>query len=151
MNYKFFITIFTCLTLAMSIQSCAKSIKDPADVAVEERALVESTILDADRVAQFLSVLDDRDQLVSEQLQLRSNYSQSMQLLNSDYDANRAAFEQLLTNYREESVQTLRQMIAQIEQMKSITTAAEWKVIADYQLDNQPRSRLLGQRSTGEI
>jgi len=143
MNYNRIIVLLTCLMLAITMQSCAKRVKDSADVSANERALVINTIPDADRVSQFLALLDDRDRLISEQSELRRNYKESMQMLNSDYSAEREAFNSLLTNYREQSVDTLRLMVAQIEQMKSLTTPAEWAVIADFQLENQPRSRLL--------
>ncbi len=151
MNLKSFLILLTCLTLTISIQSCAKQVKDSADVASEERALVKSTISDAARAAQFIAVLDDRDRLLVEHSKLRRDYKDAMQLLISDYHAERETLSQLSTNFRVESVKTLKQMLAQIAEMKSMTTPMEWEVIAAFQLDGQPRLRIIDHRSPGEI
>jgi hypothetical protein len=151
MNHKSFLILLTCVTLTISIQSCAKQLKDSADVASEERALVKRTISDDARAAQFITVLDDRDRLVIEHSELRRTYQNSMQRLTSNYHEEREALSQVSTKYRVESVNTLKQMLALIDTMKSMTTPKEWEVIAAFQLDNQPRSRLLDQRSPGEF
>ena len=151
MNRKSFLILLTLLTLAFTIQSCAKQVKDPADVANEERLLVKNTISDDARAARFLAVLEERDRLVIEHSELRRAYRDAMQLLNSDYYAERGALTQVATNYRVASVKTLKQMLANIYKMKSMTTRKEWETIAAFQLENQPRSRFLDQYSPGEI
>lgn len=124
------------ILLAYLAQACAKDVKDPAELLDRERALVRSTIDDSDRAERFVELLDERDQLISEQAEILQRYRQELQALNLDYQAERQSVNRLVAEFREQTTETASQYLSQITALKALTTAEEWKIIAAYQLDN---------------
>lgn len=144
LKMKFVLILIAVLTLG-----CSKQAPDPAQIRLDETALIQSTVVDPVRAAKMLALLDARDRLIEESSALLQQYRRELQALNADYDARREVIVEIIDVYnRERAIKQLR-FIELIAEMKRATTAAEWKVIAEFELDNFNPRQLLSQAAEG--
>lgn len=136
-------TIFIIL-IGSLIASCAsqKSAPDPARIAeeiaqsrAEELDLVRSAISDPGRAETFVGLLAERDRLLDRVAAEVGEHRDRMAALNADYAAERSDFEALLADYNRRRAAAQTEFVDLITGMKQSTTADEWKVISDFQLD----------------
>lgn len=125
-----------CIVVSVLFQGCSKEVKNTAELLAGERELVRTTVTDPARANRLLGLLDEWDRLVVQQAQTLRRYQEQFKVLNADYNAERDQFDSFVTDFRNESLQRHRQYIALIVAMKKETTAEEWEVIAEYQLEN---------------
>ncbi len=140
--------------LAVTMLSCA-SLRQPPDPArvraqiaeyrEQEKELVRNTVADPLRVEQFMELLDERDRLVEEHAKMVIEHREKIAALTADYDARREDFDVLFAEFNRRRAAAQRDTIDLVAAMKAVTTAAEWKVIADFQLKRlHPRQLVFG-------
>ena len=143
--------VFHCVLLAMLTgfaAGCAREAPDPAQLRATETALIQSTVADPARAQKLLALLDERDRLIDETSEMLRQYRREMKAANADYDITRDVIVEMIDYYNLERAREQLRFIDLIKQMKATTTAAEWKVIAAFQLDNfNPRQLVYGRRS----
>ena len=140
----------TLLAAACALQPATP---DPAQVEArvaefreEERALILETVADSGRAERLLTLLDERDRLIGDSTRAIRDHRGRMARLNADYHAPREQFDALLAAYNEQRSRMQLRFVDVIGRMKAETTAAEWKVIARFQLKNlNPRRLVYGQ------
>lgn len=116
-----------------------------ADFREEERALVRETVADSERAERLLTLLDERDRLIAESTRAIRDHRERVARLNADYHASREQFDALFADYNEQRSRMQLRFVGVIDRMKAETKAAEWKVIARYQLKNlDPRKLIYG-------
>lgn len=131
------------LLLIAAIAGCALPPADPAQLRDEETALVLSTVADSARAQRLLDLIDQRDRLVEETRAMLEQYRREMKAVNADYDASREIVVEMIDYYNRDRAKKQLAFIDLITKMKRATTAGEWAVIADYQLENlNPRELL---------
>ncbi len=128
---------------------CAKEVLDPAQLRADETTLIKTTVTDPARAARFLDLLDRRDQLIEKSTSLLQQYRQDLKTHNANYDVSREVIIGIVGIYNRERVQNQLRFIELLAGMKAATTAAEWKVIAEFQLDNFNHRQLVYGRATG--
>jgi hypothetical protein len=139
------------LLLATLASGCSKPNLDPAKLRADETALVQATVADPARAEKLLALLDERDRLIDETTGMLRQYRREMQALNADYDASREIIIEMIDYYNRDRAEKQLRFIELIKQMKATTSAAEWEVIAEFQLDNfNPRQLIYG-RVTGAL
>lgn len=139
LNY-ILLAIFVC-----AVAACTKAPPDPAQLRTDETALVRATVSDPARAERLLGLFDERDRLIEETVAMLQQYRREMKAVNADYDASREIIVEMVDYYNRERAQKQLRFIDLIAQMKAATTAAEWQVIAEFQLDNfNPRQLVLG-------
>ena len=132
--------IFVCGATA-----CTKAPPDPAQLRADETALVQATVSDPARAERLLGLLDERDLLIEETVAMLRQYRREMKAVNADYDASREIIVEMVDYYNRDRAQKQLRFIDLIAQMKAATTAAEWQIIAEFQLDNfNPRQLVFG-------
>ena len=125
-----------CVLVSVLFQGCSKEVRDTAELLAGEKELVLATVTDPARATRLLGLLDEWDRLVALQAQTLRRYQEQFKVMNADYNAKRDQFDNFVTDFRNESLRRHRQYIALIVAMKKETTAEEWEVIAEYQLEN---------------
>jgi len=137
------IKTWTALFLIALIAGCARPPADPALLRADETALVKSTITDPARAQRLLALIDERDRLVAETRAMLQQYRREMKAINADYDASGDVIVEMIDYYNRERAQKQLAFIELITKMKRATSASEWAVIADFQLQNfNPRELL---------
>lgn len=140
---------FVTFLLAILALGCSKEPPDQAQLSANEVTLVQATITDPQRAERLLALLDERDRLIEENVAMLRQYRREMKALNADFDAQREVVVEIIDYYnRERALKQLR-FIELIAQMKRTTTAEEWAVIADFQLQNFKPRQLLYQPLAG--
>lgn len=147
------------LAFAVLASGCAlrKGPPDPAKVQQKitaakeaERALVERTVEDADRVARLAELLAERDRIVAAHGDAVVGYRGRMRALNADYDATPEQLAEAVDGYNTERQQLQTELAELIAAMKAATTAEEWKAIAKYELKKlEPRELVYGPAGGG--
>lgn len=138
------IAFFVCGTLG-----CAKKPPDQAQLRADEITLVQATVAEPARAERLLALLDERDRLIEETVTMLREYKREIKALNADFDAQRDVVVEIIDYYnRERALKQLR-FIDLIAQMKSATTAEEWALIADFQLQNLNPRQLVYQPLAG--
>ena len=146
------IAIATTALVVLVLAACASRKEAPDPVAVQEQIaeyraqeidLVRSTVLDADRAKRLITLLDERDRLISDHVQEIIAHRKEISALNADYNSERESFDVLLKKYNKQRESAQREIVALIAAMKKETTADEWKVISKYQI------KRLNPRQTG--
>lgn len=136
---------FVPFLVAVLALGCSKEPPSQAQQSVNEVTLVQATITDPQRAERLLALLDERDRLIEENAAMLRQYKREMKALNADFDAQRDVVVEIIDYYnRERALKQLR-FIDLIEQMKRATTAEEWAVIADFQLQGFKARQLLYQ------
>jgi len=105
-----------------------------ADSRAEFRALAESTIEDAGRAGQFVSLLDERDALIATHARTVKQYAETMKSLNTDYDATRDDFKNVVLAYNSERRLAQGRFVDVMSRMKAVTTEKEWKRLVKFEL-----------------
>jgi len=113
---------------------CAKQAPDLAKLRADETTLVHATVVDPARATRFLELLKQRDQLIEETTVMMQQYQRELKSINADYDANREIIVEMIDYYNRDRGQKQLRFIKLIAKMKSITTATEWQIIAEFQL-----------------
>lgn len=132
---KTFIFQWVALTLVIFLfQGCSGTVKNTTEARETERELVHRTIESPERAMRFISLLDQRDQLINNQIEAVNHYRQQMKNLNIDYTADRKSFEKAVAAFNKNRVQQQRLWVELIVAMKKETTAKEWKKITKFQL-----------------
>ena len=129
------------------VLGCAKALPDRAQLRADEVALIQSTITDPARRERMLDLIDRREGLVGETRELLRRYRREMAALNADYDARREVVVEIIDVYNRERAQIQLRFIDLIGAMKSATTAAEWKIIAEFQLEYFDPRRMVYHRA----
>lgn len=146
------ITRYFLLTIFIyGATGCAREVLDPAQLRADETALIKTTVTDPARAARFLDLLLQRDRLIEKSSGLSQQYRQDLKTLNANYDASREEIVRIIGIYNRERVQNQLRFIELLADMKAATTAAEWKVIAEFQLGNFNHRQLVYGRATGAI
>ena len=136
-------TTVALAALILLLPACAlrKGPPDPAKLQQKmqatlegEKALIRSTIAEAERAERLVALLAERDRLVASHAELVQGYSERMAALNKDHSAERDAFEQAIAEYNTNRAASQRELAELIEAMKQQATADEWKTIAKYQV-----------------
>ena len=143
-----------CLLLAFFIGvavGCAKQAPDPAQLRADETTLVQSTVVDDARAERLLALLDERDGLIEETIEMLRQYRRELRAINADYDASREIIIEMVDEYNRDRAQKQLRFIDLISKMKVTTTADEWKVIAEFQLDNFKARQLIFGRVKGKV
>jgi hypothetical protein len=105
-----------------------------ADSRAEFRALAESTIEDSGRAGQFVSLLDERDALITTHARAVQQYAETMKSLNTEYDATRDDFEKVILAYNSERRLAQSKFVDIMSRMKAVTTEKEWKRLVKFEL-----------------
>lgn len=126
---------FVLLLMAILTLGCVKQSPDPAQLLADESALIQATVTDPARAERLLALLEQRDRLIEESTALLRQYQREMKAVNADYDASREIIIEMIDSYNHARAQKLLRFIELITQMKAATSAAEWKVIAEFQLE----------------
>jgi hypothetical protein len=135
----------------LGAMGCSKEVPSLAQLRVDETALVRATVVDPARAARFLELLEERDQLIEETSVMMQQYRRELKSINANYDANREIIVEMIDYYNRDRGQKQLRFIKLIRNMKATTTAAEWKVIAEFHLDNFNPRQLLYARATGGV
>ncbi len=91
---------------------------------------------DPARAEKLLTLLEDRDRLIDDIAAMLHQYRGELQALNADYDVNRELAVEMLDYYNRDRAQKQLAFIGLLNAMKRATTAAEWQVVARFQLDH---------------
>ncbi len=143
-----------CLLLAFSIGvavGCAKQAPDPAQLRADETTLVQATVTDPARAERLFGLLDERDRLIEETIEMLRQYRRELRAINADYDASREIIIEMVDQYNRDRAQKQLRFIDLITKMKATTTADEWKVIAEFQLDNFKARQLVFGRAKEKV
>jgi hypothetical protein len=135
--------------LAIITAGCSKQAPDPAQLRADETTLIQATVADPARAERLLTLLDERDRLVEETVAMLRQYRREMKTLNADYDASRDVVIEIIDYYNRERAQKQLRFIDLVTQMKRATTAEEWAVIAEFELEYFNPRQLIYQRSAG--
>jgi len=144
------IAVTAMVVLVLAACASRKEAPDPtvvqeqiAEYLAQEIDLVRSTVLDDDRAERLISLLGERDRLISDHVTEVIAHRKEMAALNANYNAERESFDALLNNYNKQRESAQREIVALIAAMKNETTAEEWKILSKYQL------KRLNPRQTG--
>ena len=148
MNYGLS-TLLPVFLLSVSMVGCARPPADPAALRAFETALVQSTVTDPARAQRLLALIDQRDRLIDETRGMMDRYRCEMRAINADYDAGRDAVVELIDDYNRDRARKQLAFIELVTAMKRSTTAEEWAVIANFQLQNFNPRELLYRRPEG--
>ena len=96
----------------------------------ELRQAVSSSVTDEARKFQMLMVVDQIEAVQRTLNQETMDFVQNYRKLNADYDAPRAAFDQLFSDYNGQRIKARSQALDLHLQLASLSTANEWDPIA---------------------
>lgn len=147
--YRKYLTFFISVIFGLAIAGCTKAPPDPAQLRADETTLIQATVTDPARTERLLGLLDDRDSLIEETTMMLHQYRRELKSVNADYHADRDVIVEMLDQYNRDRAQKQLRFIELISDMKATTTAAEWKVIAEFQLENFNARQLVYGRVTG--
>ena len=140
--------IIVLVLLVIIAPGCSKQAPDPAQLRADETTLIQATVTDPARAERLLGLLEERDRLIEETTAMLQQYRRELKAINADYDASREIVIEMVDQYNRDRAQKQLRFIDLIAQMKAATTAAEWQVIAEFQLGNfKARQLLRGERS----
>ena len=137
--------IITLAIIVILASGCGNKSADPAQLRADETALIQDTVKDPARVERLLTILDERDRLLQESTKLVQRYRQSLRAVNASYSATDAQLLALINDYDRARRQFQLDFVDQVTAMKDATTAAEWQVIARFQLKNFKPHQLIYQ------
>ncbi len=131
------------LGAGLLVAGCSKPPPDPARLQADEKILVRSTVADPARAEGLILLFGVRDRRVEETRGLFDEFRREMRLANADYDARREVVVEIIDEFNRERADKQLRFIHLIAEMKAVTTAEEWEVIADFQLEYlDPRDML---------
>lgn len=136
------------VTLAIMVflaSGCGNKSADPAQLRADETALIRDTVKNPARVERLLTILDERDRLRQESAKLVQRYQQSIRTVNASYSSTDEQLLALMQDFNRERRQFQLDFVDQVTAMKDATTAAEWQVIARFQLKNFKPHQLIYQ------
>ncbi len=137
------------LFLVVLVHGCTKQALNPEQLRAEETALIQATVTDPVRAERLLGLLEERELLITETTAMLQRYRREFKTINADYDAGREKIVEMIDNYNRERAQKQLRFIELMADMKAATTAAEWKAIAEFQLDSFSPRQLVYGRATG--
>ena len=142
-------TLIALVTVA--VLGCSRPAPDPVQMRASETALIQATVTDPSRVERLLALLQERDRLVEETRTMMKQYRRELQSLNADYDSSREIMVEMIDYYNRGRAQKLRHFIELTSEMKATTSAAEWQVIAEFQLEYFSPRQMIYSRSAGGV
>jgi hypothetical protein len=95
------------------------------------RQAVSSNVTDEGRKSQMLIVVDQIEAVQRSLKQETVDFVQNYRKLNADYDAPRAAFDRLFSDYNGQRIKARNQALDLHFQLASLATANEWDPIAE--------------------
>lgn len=125
------------------VAGCAQVPLDPAQRRADETALIRATVADPARAETLLGLIDERERLIAETRDMLRQYRREMRSINADYEASRDLVVEMIDYYNRDRALKQLAFIDLITKMKEATSAAEWAVIADFQLRNTNPRKLL--------
>ncbi len=125
------------------LAGCAQPPLDPAQRRADETALVRATVADPARAETLLGLIDERERLIGETREMLRQYRREMRAINADYGAGRDVVVDMIDDYNRDRALKQLAFIDLVTKMKAATSAAEWAVIADFQLRNANPRKLL--------
>jgi hypothetical protein len=137
--------------MTIAVLGCSRPAPDPVQMRASESALIQATVADPARVERLMALLEERDRLVEETAAMMKQYRRELKSLNADYDSSREIMVEMIDYYNRERAQKLLRFIELIAKMKAATSAEEWQVIAEFQLDYFNPRQLIYNRSAGGI
>ena len=160
MNKRFLYTsVFTLTAIVFtSLVACSsrKEGPDPAEVEQEisgyrsqELELVRETVADLGRAENLVSLLSDRDSLISRYAEQLANYDQEVSSLHADYHAKRESFEDLAKRYNVHRAAAHKEFVDLTVAMKKETTPEEWKKISKFQMKRLNPQELIRTQPAG--
>ena len=120
---------------SLLVAGCSKTLPDPARLQADEKTLVRATVADPPRAEGLILLLGERDRRIEETRALLDKFRREMRLANADYDARREVVIEIIDVFNRERADKQLRFIHLIGEMKAVTTAKEWEVIADFQLE----------------
>jgi hypothetical protein len=99
------------------------------------REAVSSHVLDEQRRAQMLVIVDQVEALNHRFSQETVDFIESYRRLNADYDSTRPAFDQMFADFSAARVRARNEALDLHFQLASLATAAEWDHIEDAELE----------------
>lgn len=121
------------VTLAAAVAGCGGSKASREQVITshgqELREAVSSRVADEPRKARMLAILDQVDTVNRRFTQETRDFVENYRELNADYDATRAAFDRLFTDYSQKRVKARSDVLDLHFQLASLATADEWDAI----------------------
>ncbi len=142
-------TLIAVMTIA--VLGCSKPAPDPVQMRASETALIQATVADPARAERLLALLEERDRLVEETTAMMKQYRRELKSLNADYDSSREIMIEMIDYYNRERAQKLLRFIELVAKMKAATSAEEWQVIAEFQLDYFNPRQMIYNRAAGGI
>jgi hypothetical protein len=145
------IKMLLLLPISAAVIGCAGQPPDPTQLRADETTLVQATVADPARAERLLALLDERDGLIEETIEMLQQYRRELRAINADYDARREIIIEMVDQYNRDRAHKQLRFIDLITKMKATTTADEWKVIAEFQLDNFKARQLVFGRAKGRV
>lgn len=137
--------------MTVAVLGCSRPAPDPVQQRASETALIQAAVTDPARVKSLLALLQERDRLIEETAAMMKQYRRELKSLNADYDSSREIMVEMIDYYNRERAHKLLRFIELIAKMKAATSAAEWKVIAEFQLEYFNPRQMIFSRSAGGI
>lgn len=137
--------------MTIAVLGCSKPAPDPVQMRASETALIQATVADPARAERLLALLEERDRLVEETTAMMKQYRRELKSLNADYDSSREIMIEMIDYYNRERAQKLLRFIELVAKMKAATSAEEWQVIAEFQLDYFNPRQMIYNRAAGGI
>jgi hypothetical protein len=121
------------LGATLTIGGCGRTKPTAAETVArysqELRIAVSANVAAEDRKSQMLLIVDQVEALHLRFSQETADFVQSYRKLNADYDAPRAAFDQLLTGYNAQRIQARSEALDLHFKLAALATADEWHAI----------------------
>ena len=106
-----------------------------AEYREQELALIHSTVADPDRAERLIALLAERDRLAAQYAAQITEHRETVAALAANYDSRREDFEALLADFNRRRAAAQQESIELVAAMKAATTAEEWDVISEFQLE----------------
>jgi hypothetical protein len=129
-----FTALFALLVCAVTLTVSGCGAKPTREQSLERysqdlREAVSSSVPDERRREQMLLIVDQLKAVNLRFSQETADFIENYRKLNADFDAPRAAFEQLFKDYSEKRVKARNEALDMHFQLASLATEAEWSTI----------------------
>jgi len=130
-----FAALFTLLmcAVALAVPGCGRTKPTAAETvqrySQELRIAISANVPEERRKFQMLLIVDQVEALNLRFSQETADFVQSYRKLNTDYEATRAAFDQLFADYDAKRIEARNEFLNLHFQLASLATAEEWNAI----------------------
>jgi uncharacterized protein YozE (UPF0346 family) len=125
-----FLALVTVSAIILATPGCSGTKLAPEQVIQSSteklRQAVSSNVADEGRKAKMLMLVDQMAAIQSSFGKETADFVANYRKLNADYDATRAAFDQLFSGYNEQRIKARDQAIYLHFQLASLATGSEW-------------------------